>query len=76
MDERVGMGAFYRNFLKGMAGAICIFPARYSVPPEIDGNYFRAVGDRMRIAIESEGPKIRSEAAQLELPFHAPEKVV
>lgn len=70
------MGAFCRHFLKGMAGAVCIFPARHSVPPEVDGNYFRAAGDRIRIVLASEGPKIRSEAAQLELQFNGTKKVV
>lgn len=55
---------------------MCIFPARQSVQPEIDSNYFRAVGDHLRGAIVSEGQMIRTEAAQLELQFHVPAKAV
>lgn len=63
------MGAMFRHFLRGMAGAVCIFPSRDMVPPEKSGNYFRAAGDRIFLAIESEGPAIRAEGAQLELQF-------
>jgi hypothetical protein len=70
------MGALFRHFLRGMAGAVCIFPSRDMVPPEKSGDYFQAAGDRIFFAIESDGPAIRAEAAQLELQFNEQTKAV
>jgi|GEM_PF-6096017 len=60
------MGAFVSNLLKGMAGAVCIFPSREYVPPVDFGGPFAVAGDRIFHALECEGPKIRGEASQME----------
>ena len=54
--------------MQGIGAAVCMFPQRqaYSVP---DQEHFVRVGDYLKNAICTEGPVIRRESEQMELPL-------
>lgn len=61
-----------RYFLRGIGSAVCIFPVREQYPaPVLD--HFTTAGSFIREAITKEGPQIRREARQMELPFETKE---
>lgn len=61
-----------RYFLRGIGSAVCLFPVREQYPaPVLD--HFTPAGSYIRDAIAKEGPQLRREASQLELPLETKE---
>jgi hypothetical protein len=64
----VEMPKFLHSIILGIGTAVNVFPARDALQVEpVTGDYFGNAGEHLRVAMMEEGPRLRQEAAQMEL---------